>query len=61
MFTSLVSFTRKTLFGKNDSEREGVAYTAGPNLVGEESLIYKQWFPETKGLQGYARAVLFVG
>ncbi|WP_198470807.1 glycosyltransferase family 39 protein [Acetomicrobium sp. S15 = DSM 107314] len=59
--TSELAFYRTKLFGKNDSEREGVAYTAGPNLVGEESLIYKQWFPETKGLQGYARAVLFVG
>jgi dolichol-phosphate mannosyltransferase len=59
--TSELAFYRTKLFGKNDSEREGVAYTAGRNLVGEESLIYKQWFPETKGLQGYARAVLFVG
>ncbi len=59
--TSELAFYRTKLFGKNDFEREGVTYTAGPNLVGEESLIYKQWFPETKGLQGYARAVLFVG
>jgi len=59
--TSELAFYRTKLFGEKDPEREGAVYTAGPNLLGEESLMYGYWFPEAKGLQGYANVVLFIG
>jgi len=58
---SELAFYRTKLLGKDDKEREGIIYTAGPNFFGKDSLMYKYWFPEGKGLRAYANVLLLVG
>lgn len=60
---SELAFYRTKLTGTEGpyERNEGVLYTTGPHFFGVDSLMYRYWFPETEGLQGYARAVLFVG
>lgn len=58
---SELAFYRTKLAGKDDKEGEGVAFTAGPNFFGKESLMYKYWFSEGKDLRAYAKVLLLVG
>jgi dolichol-phosphate mannosyltransferase len=58
---SELAFYRTKFSGKDDKEREGIIYTAGPNFFGKDSLMYKYWFPEGKGLRAYANVLLLVG
>jgi len=58
---SELAFYRTKLEDKDDEEGEGITYTAGPSFFGKESLMYKYWFPEGKGLRTYAKVLLLVG
>jgi dolichol-phosphate mannosyltransferase len=58
---SELAFYRTKLSSEDDKEREGIIYTAGPNFFGKDSLMYKYWFPEGKGLRAYANVLLLVG